>query len=225
MLKEFVFARCGFFRCIYLAAQQVRRTTIAAFRKAWQSAGLPVGLQLVGKPYAEHLLLNVAAAYEKATPWHSKRPSLDRINPDENPQVAVPLARAERSLVALPKKSRNPLNFCADAILGKKRDPKLSSSNEPDVARSEPVVARSPDRDTGTTQLWHGLTQLWHGLPTVTRARPKVSCVPASGNRRSGSSACTRPGRDLTRRRGGTENKNGEYKIEKLTSVKSYNYY
>jgi hypothetical protein len=111
MFKEFAFARCGFFRCIYLAAQQVRRATIAAFRKAWQSAGLPVGLQLVGKPYAEHLLLNVAAAYEKATPWHSKRPSLDRINPDENPQVAVPLARDERSLVAFAQRVPKSVEF------------------------------------------------------------------------------------------------------------------
>lgn len=37
---------------------------------------LPVGLQLLGKPFGESTLLKVAHAYEQATPWHKERPAL-----------------------------------------------------------------------------------------------------------------------------------------------------
>jgi Asp-tRNA(Asn)/Glu-tRNA(Gln) amidotransferase A subunit family amidase len=36
--------------------------------------GLPIGLQLVAKPWAEARLLRVARAYERATSWHDRRP-------------------------------------------------------------------------------------------------------------------------------------------------------
>jgi aspartyl-tRNA(Asn)/glutamyl-tRNA(Gln) amidotransferase subunit A len=39
-------------------------------------AGLPLGLQLIGKPWDELRLLQIAHAYEQATPWHSRRPRL-----------------------------------------------------------------------------------------------------------------------------------------------------
>ena len=38
--------------------------------------GLPVGLQLLGRPFAEATLLRAAYAYEQATPWHTQRPEL-----------------------------------------------------------------------------------------------------------------------------------------------------
>jgi len=37
-------------------------------------AGLPVGLQLLGAPFAEEKLLRVARMYEAATDWHARRP-------------------------------------------------------------------------------------------------------------------------------------------------------
>jgi aspartyl-tRNA(Asn)/glutamyl-tRNA(Gln) amidotransferase subunit A len=40
------------------------------------SDDLPVGLQLMAAPFAEPLLLRVAAAYESATEWHAQRPPL-----------------------------------------------------------------------------------------------------------------------------------------------------
>lgn len=115
----------------YLAAQQARRNTIAAYRELWRSfdvlvtptspiaappigattarlgeqdvplvrafldltlpfnltgqpalslpcgytrAGLPIGLQLVGRPYDEATLFRAGAAYESATNWHSRKP-------------------------------------------------------------------------------------------------------------------------------------------------------
>jgi len=36
--------------------------------------GLPVGLQIIGKPFAEETILRVAYAYEQATEWHKRRP-------------------------------------------------------------------------------------------------------------------------------------------------------
>ena len=39
-------------------------------------AGLPIGLQLQGRPFAEQQLLEIAAAYQMATDWHTRRPSL-----------------------------------------------------------------------------------------------------------------------------------------------------
>lgn len=37
---------------------------------------LPIGLQLLGKPFGEEALLKIAHAYEQATPWHRERPEL-----------------------------------------------------------------------------------------------------------------------------------------------------
>jgi aspartyl-tRNA(Asn)/glutamyl-tRNA(Gln) amidotransferase subunit A len=38
--------------------------------------GLPIGLQLVGRPFAEAPLLNLAYVYEQSTPWHARHPTL-----------------------------------------------------------------------------------------------------------------------------------------------------
>jgi len=40
------------------------------------AGGLPIGLQLVGRPFDESTLLRVARAYERATPWRDRRPEL-----------------------------------------------------------------------------------------------------------------------------------------------------
>ncbi len=39
-------------------------------------SGLPVGLQILAKPFAEETILRVAYAYEQATPWHKMRPKI-----------------------------------------------------------------------------------------------------------------------------------------------------
>jgi aspartyl-tRNA(Asn)/glutamyl-tRNA(Gln) amidotransferase subunit A len=38
--------------------------------------GLPIGLQIVGRPFDEPTLLRIAHAYEQATKWHLRRPPL-----------------------------------------------------------------------------------------------------------------------------------------------------
>jgi len=37
---------------------------------------LPIGLQLLGKPFGEESLLRIANAYEQSTPWHREKPAL-----------------------------------------------------------------------------------------------------------------------------------------------------
>jgi len=38
--------------------------------------GMPIGLQLVGRPFEETTLLRAAYAYEKATEWHTLKPPI-----------------------------------------------------------------------------------------------------------------------------------------------------
>ena len=38
--------------------------------------GLPIGLQIIGKRFQEGQVLALARAYEQATEWHKRRPSL-----------------------------------------------------------------------------------------------------------------------------------------------------
>jgi Asp-tRNA(Asn)/Glu-tRNA(Gln) amidotransferase A subunit family amidase len=40
----------------------------------FNSQGLPIGLQIGGRPFAEETVLKVGHAYEQSTPWHSMRP-------------------------------------------------------------------------------------------------------------------------------------------------------
>ncbi len=38
--------------------------------------GLPVGMQIIGKPFDEETILRVAFAYEQATDWHKRKPKI-----------------------------------------------------------------------------------------------------------------------------------------------------
>ena len=47
-----------------------------AIPAGFSGMGLPMGMQLVGKPWSEALLYRAAHAYEQVTPWHNRHPAL-----------------------------------------------------------------------------------------------------------------------------------------------------
>ena len=47
-----------------------------SFNCGFTRSGLPIGLQIIGKPFDEATILRAAHAYEQATPWHKQRPRL-----------------------------------------------------------------------------------------------------------------------------------------------------
>lgn len=61
--------------CGFIADEPVPRSSLS---KGGSPSKLPVGLQLTAPPFAEERLVQVAHAYEQATGWHKKRPSLQR---------------------------------------------------------------------------------------------------------------------------------------------------
>jgi aspartyl-tRNA(Asn)/glutamyl-tRNA(Gln) amidotransferase subunit A len=46
----------------------------------WDAAGLPIGLQLIGRLGADAMLVRAAALFEQARPWAQRRPSLPELN-------------------------------------------------------------------------------------------------------------------------------------------------
>ena len=47
------------------------------------NSGQPIGLQIVGRPFEESTVLQVADAYETAAQWHKRKPQLDDIGRNE----------------------------------------------------------------------------------------------------------------------------------------------
>jgi aspartyl-tRNA(Asn)/glutamyl-tRNA(Gln) amidotransferase subunit A len=49
----------------------------------FDAAGLPIGLQIAGRPFGEARICRIGHAYEQATQWHRRRPSLNAQADDE----------------------------------------------------------------------------------------------------------------------------------------------
>ena len=61
-------------RRTYTSPFNVASVPALSINCGFTSDGLPVGLQLVGRPFDEPTVLRAAYAYEQATDWHTRRP-------------------------------------------------------------------------------------------------------------------------------------------------------
>ena len=60
------------------------------------SDGLPLGMQIIGRPFAESTVLRAGQAYQQATEWHTRRPPLiaGAPQPALSPKHSAPLVPA-----------------------------------------------------------------------------------------------------------------------------------
>jgi aspartyl-tRNA(Asn)/glutamyl-tRNA(Gln) amidotransferase subunit A len=61
----------------FTAAFNLTGQPAATVPAGWTSEGMPVGLQIVGRPYQEDIVFRAAATFEEAAPWAHMRPRLD----------------------------------------------------------------------------------------------------------------------------------------------------
>ncbi len=73
----------------------------------WSGDGLPIGVQLVGHPYDEALLIALAAQIERAAPWASRYPAM----PDSTGAESRRCVRTDGGLTARSERAPMPLNL------------------------------------------------------------------------------------------------------------------
>ena len=61
-----------------LTAWNVTGQPVLALPNGFGRKGLPLGMQIIGRPFGEPTILRVGHAYERATEWHTRRPALVR---------------------------------------------------------------------------------------------------------------------------------------------------
>ena len=61
-----------------LTAWNVTGQPVLALPNGFGRGGLPLGMQIVGRPFDEATILRIGHAYEQATDWHTRRPPLVR---------------------------------------------------------------------------------------------------------------------------------------------------
>jgi aspartyl-tRNA(Asn)/glutamyl-tRNA(Gln) amidotransferase subunit A len=59
-----------------LTAWNVTSQPVLALPNGFGANGLPLGMQIVGRPFGEPAILRIGHAYERATEWHTRRPAL-----------------------------------------------------------------------------------------------------------------------------------------------------
>src|SRR6185295_5584370 len=62
--------------CQYTIPHNIMGTPAMSLPLAMHSTGVPIGVQLAGRPADEHLLIQLAAALEQAMPWRDRVPPL-----------------------------------------------------------------------------------------------------------------------------------------------------
>jgi aspartyl-tRNA(Asn)/glutamyl-tRNA(Gln) amidotransferase subunit A len=71
-----------------LTAWNVTGQPVLALPNGFGRNGLPLGMQILGRPFGEPTILKIGHAYERATDWHTRRPSL--VTGASAPDVAAP---------------------------------------------------------------------------------------------------------------------------------------
>jgi aspartyl-tRNA(Asn)/glutamyl-tRNA(Gln) amidotransferase subunit A len=61
-----------------LTAWNVTSQPVLALPNGFGTHGLPLGMQIIGRPFGESTILRIGHAYERATQWHTRRPQLVR---------------------------------------------------------------------------------------------------------------------------------------------------
>jgi aspartyl-tRNA(Asn)/glutamyl-tRNA(Gln) amidotransferase subunit A len=61
-----------------LTAWNVTGQPVLALPNGFGRTGLPLGMQIVGRPFGEETILRIGHAYERATAWGARRPELVR---------------------------------------------------------------------------------------------------------------------------------------------------
>ncbi len=61
-----------------LTAWNVTGQPVLALPNGFGRNGLPLGMQILGRPFGEETILRVGHAYERATSWGARRPQLAR---------------------------------------------------------------------------------------------------------------------------------------------------
>jgi aspartyl-tRNA(Asn)/glutamyl-tRNA(Gln) amidotransferase subunit A len=59
-----------------LTAWNVTGQPVLALPNGFGRNGLPLGMQILGRPFGEPVILRIGHAYERATEWHTRRPKL-----------------------------------------------------------------------------------------------------------------------------------------------------
>ena len=61
---------------IYTISVNLAGVPALALPAGFTAAGLPIGMQLIGPPFAEETLFQLGGAFEQATDWHARKPPL-----------------------------------------------------------------------------------------------------------------------------------------------------
>ncbi|MEW6246181.1 MAG: Asp-tRNA(Asn)/Glu-tRNA(Gln) amidotransferase subunit GatA [Nitrospirota bacterium] len=61
---------------IYTISVNLAGVPAIALPCGFSKAGLPIGLQIIGRPFEEEMVIRAAHAYEQVTNWRAKRPSI-----------------------------------------------------------------------------------------------------------------------------------------------------
>jgi amidase len=62
--------------CQFTVPHNIMGTPAISLPLAMHSTGLPIGVQIAGKPADEHIVLQLATALEAAMPWAPRTPTM-----------------------------------------------------------------------------------------------------------------------------------------------------